>query len=82
MKMHAVELAQAQDCLFQLAARAHAGEPTLLTRHGQPYVAIVPADVLTGARPRARFTALRGSGKGLWAASPADSVVAMPDGWA
>jgi len=33
-------------------------------------------------RPRARFLALRGTGKGLWGASPADVGAELRDDWA
>ncbi|KQP13354.1 type II toxin-antitoxin system Phd/YefM family antitoxin [Pseudorhodoferax sp. Leaf265] len=63
----------------ELASRAHAGEPSLLTRHGEPYAAIVPLEMLAQARPRARFLALRGTGRGLWGALPANAVAELRD---
>lgn len=82
MTLHTVGLEQGRNTLPELASRAHAGEPSLLTRHGKPYAAIVSADMLTKSRPRARFLVLRGSGKGLWGASPADTVADLRDEWA
>jgi antitoxin (DNA-binding transcriptional repressor) of toxin-antitoxin stability system len=67
--------------LPELASRAHAGEPSLLTRHGKPYAAIVPPDVLNKAKRRARFLVLRGTGKGLWGPTPASEVAAIRDEW-
>lgn len=82
MTLHTVGLEQGRNTLPQLASRAHAGEPSLLTRHGKPYAAIVSADMLIKAQPRARFLALRGSGKGLWGPLPAATVADLRDEWA
>lgn len=38
--------------------------------------------MLAQVRPRTRFLALRGTGKGLWSASPADAVAELRDDWA
>lgn len=82
MALHTIGLEQGRNTLPELASRAHAGEPSLLTRHGKPYAAIVPPDMLTKARPRVRFLVLRGSGKGLWGALPGRTVAALRDEWA
>lgn len=74
MSLRTVGLEQGRNTLPELASRAHAGEPSLLTRHGKPYAAIVSPDVLMKAQPRSRFLSLRGSGKGLWGPSPAQTV--------
>jgi antitoxin (DNA-binding transcriptional repressor) of toxin-antitoxin stability system len=81
MVVHTVGLEVGRNTLPELASRAHAGEPSLLTRHGKPYAAIVPPDALNKARPRVRFLALRGTGKGLWGPSPAKAVAAIRDEW-
>ena len=81
MAVHTVGLEVGRSTLPELASRAHAGEPSLLTRHGKPYAAIVPPDALNKARPRVRFLALRGTGKGLWGPSPAKAVAEMRDEW-
>ncbi|GHC68298.1 hypothetical protein GCM10007320_00530 [Pseudorhodoferax aquiterrae] len=81
MTLHTVGLEQGRSTLPDLASRAHAGEPSLLTRHGKPYAAIVPPGMLAQARPRARFLALRGTGRGLWGASPAEAVAKLRDEW-
>ena len=82
MPIHTVGLEEGRNTLPRLASRAHAGQPSLLTRHGKPYAAIVSADALLKARPRTHFLALRGSGKGLWGALPAQAVAALRDEWA
>jgi antitoxin (DNA-binding transcriptional repressor) of toxin-antitoxin stability system len=81
MAVHTVGLEVGRSTLLELASRAHAGEPSLLTRHGKPYAAIVPPDVLNKARPRVRFLGLRGTGKGLWGPSPAKAVAEIRDEW-
>ena len=81
MALRTIGLEQGRSTLPQLASLAHAGEPSLLTRHGKPYAAIVSPDMLNKARPRARFLVLRGSGKGLWSQSPATEVAALRDEW-
>lgn len=81
MTVHTVGLEVGRNTLPELASRAHGGEPSLLTRHGKPYAAIVSPDVLNKAKPRVRFLALRGTGKGLWGPSPATAVAVMRDEW-
>jgi len=81
MPMHTIGLEQGRNTLPSLAARAHAGEPSLLTRHGRPYAAIVPPEMVTKSKPRPSFLALRGSGKGLWGASPSTSIKELRDEW-
>ncbi len=81
MALHTVGLQQGRNTLPELASRAHAGEASLLTRHGKPYAAIVPPDMVAKLRPRSRFLALRGSGKGLWGKDPAATVAAMRGEW-
>ncbi len=82
MPLHTVGLEEGRSTLPTLASRAHAGEPSLLTRHGKPYAAIVSPEMLLKVRPRISFLALRGSGKGLWSAAPARVVARLRDEWA
>ena len=82
MPLHTVGLEQGRNTLPELASRAHAGEPSLLTRHGKPYAAIVAADMLLKTtRPRVAFLTLRGSGKGLWGATPGQAIADARDEW-
>jgi antitoxin (DNA-binding transcriptional repressor) of toxin-antitoxin stability system len=81
MTLHTVGLEQGRNTLPELALRAHAGEPSLLTRHGKPYAAIVSSDVLLKARSGAQFLSLRGTGKGLWGKSPAQSIAESRNEW-
>ena len=79
MTPHTIGLAQARSAWSRLAAPAHAGEPVLLTRYGKPCAALVPTQMLVKPRPRVRFLALRGSGKGLWGDSPEQTLAASRD---
>jgi antitoxin (DNA-binding transcriptional repressor) of toxin-antitoxin stability system len=81
MSLRTVGLEEGRNTLPELASRAHAGEPSLLTRHGKPYAAIVPPELLMKVRPRTRFLALRGSGKGLWGTAPAQAIAASREEW-
>jgi antitoxin (DNA-binding transcriptional repressor) of toxin-antitoxin stability system len=81
MPLRTIGLEQGRSTLPELASRAHAGEPSLLTRHGKPYAAIVSAEVLIKARPRRRFLGLRGSGAGLWGPSAAGTIAELRDQW-
>ncbi|MBT2324109.1 hypothetical protein J7E62_17305 [Variovorax paradoxus] len=81
MPLHTIGLEQGRNTLPELASRAHSGEPSLLTRHGKPYAAIVSPDVLMKGRPRPRFLNLRGTGKGLWGKSPAKAIDHMRNEW-
>lgn len=77
-----VGLDEGRSKLPQLAALAHAGQSSLLTRHGKPFAALVAPEVLLAARPRTNFLALRGTGSGLWGPISSASVAALRDEWA
>ena len=81
MTLRTIGLERGRSTLPELASRAHAGEPSLLTRHGKPYAAIVSPDMLAKARPRSRFLALRGSGKGLWSTSASKESADLRSDW-
>ena len=82
MRVNTVGLEQGRSTLPDLAAQAHAGSPTLLTRHGKPWAAIVSPEVLEKSQQRrASFFALRGTGKGLWGDDPAKTIDEMRDEW-
>lgn len=81
MPIHTVGLEEGRNTLPQLAARAHMGQPSLLTRHGKPYAAIVSPDALTRGTVRTRFLSLRGSGKGLWGKLPAQAIAELRNDW-
>ena len=78
--MTTVGIEQGRNTLPQLALRAFGGEPCVLTKHGKPYVAIVPlAMVKRDQVGKSSFLDLRGSGKGLWGDAPAQMIADMRD---
>ena len=80
MPTRTVGLEEGRKQLPQLAALAHSGQGSLLTKHGKPYAAIVAPDLLLKARRRPSFLALRGTGKGLWG-KPAAHVARLREEW-
>ena len=75
-----VGIEQGRNTLPQLALRAFGGEPCVLTKHGKPYAAIVPLEMVQRAQLRkSSFSALRGTGKGLWGDTPAQMIADMRD---
>lgn len=68
--------------LPELLERAHSGSPTVITRHGKPYAAVVSVEVATTNRRGVSVLALKGSGAGLWGDDPARTIAAMRDEWA
>jgi prevent-host-death family protein len=64
--------------LIEQAAR---GEPTIITKHGKPYAALVPASYLGQNVARVDIRALRGSGKGLWGRSIKRTLRSMREEW-
>ncbi|MEO9148974.1 MAG: type II toxin-antitoxin system Phd/YefM family antitoxin [Burkholderiaceae bacterium] len=81
MRVNTVGIEQGRSNLPELAARANAGQPTLLTRHGKPWAAIVSPEVLRSTQHGVSFKSLRGSGPGLWEADPAATIAGMRDEW-
>jgi prevent-host-death family protein len=65
----------------ELIDRAHRGEPTIVTRHGVPWAAIVPIEE-AGPKDRvAGLVDLVGSGEGLWGDDPAETIEALRGEW-
>ena len=75
---------QARAQLPTLMAQAHAGQSSIITKHGKPYAAIVPVTDLAQARkrPEKGILNLQGSGKGLWGKKPAGTIAQLRDEWA
>ena len=76
-----IGLDEGRSTLPRLAALAHAGQASLLTRHGKPFAAIVAPEVLLASKPRPAFLVLRGSGRGLWGPSASAAVADLRDEW-
>lgn len=78
-KSYGAEEARAK--LPELLERASRGQATLITKHGRPYAAVVPAPKTLALKPRMSLLALAGSGKGLWGRGSSKAVHRMRDEW-
>ena len=72
---------QARKRFPTLVDEAARGNPILITKHGKPYAALVPAAALERKSGALDFLALRGTGKGLWGKSIRRSLNRMRDEW-
>jgi antitoxin (DNA-binding transcriptional repressor) of toxin-antitoxin stability system len=64
-----------------LLERASRGLPSVITKHGKVYAAIVPPHYLEHGRRRPDIRNLRGSGRGLWGKSIARTIARIRDEW-
>lgn len=84
MALKSLGLEQARASLPSLAAQAHAGQASIITKHGKPYAAIVPVAAVREphSNPRA-FLDLEGSaaGLGLWGSDVAGYIDTLRDEW-
>jgi len=78
-------LEQARIHLPAIVANAHAGIRSVITKHGKPYAAVVPhqeLEALQGSTSRpAGILSLRGTGRGLWGTSTAQTVAELRNEW-
>jgi prevent-host-death family protein len=72
---------QARKHFPALVDQAARGEATIITKHGKPYAALVPASYLAENKARVDIRALRGSGKGLWGRSIQRTIRSMREEW-
>ena len=81
--MNTLSIEASRRRLPELGAAAHRGETTLITRHGQPYAALVPVDQAEARRSLpVSLWALKGcAAGGLWGAQPARTVADLRDEW-
>ena len=56
--MHTMGIEQGRNTLPQLALRAFGGEPSVLTKHGKPYAAIVPLEMVKRAQVKPQLFSL------------------------
>ena len=70
---------EARTLLPELLERAHRGASTIITKRGKPYALLVPVRETAGHR--IPLMSLKGTGRGLWGAKPADSVAKLRDEW-
>ena len=71
---------EARQQLPAILSAAAAGRTTIITRHGRPVAAVVPAAAAKRVSA-ASLTALAGSGKGLWGSNSGKAVAALRDEW-
>ena len=71
---------QARKNLPALLEQASRGQPSVVTKHGRVYAAIVPAHYLR-LRRGPNILGLRGSGKGLWGRSVARTIQGLRTEW-
>ncbi len=68
--------------LPELVAAAHQGITTIITKHGQPYAALVPVSS-AGVKPGlpTSLLALKGSAVGLWGERSSRTIAELRDEW-
>lgn len=68
--------------LPELVAAAHQGITTVITKHGQPYAALVPVG-RAGIKPGlpTSLLALKGSAVGLWGKVSSRTIAELRDEW-
>lgn len=78
-------LEQARAQLPHIAAEAHAGHTSFITRHGKPVAAVVPVSVVktkqAGQIRKGGILALRGTGRTLWPEGAGQAVEQLRDEW-
>ncbi len=67
--------------LPELLEEAHQGSPTIITKHGRPYAALVPLTQSAPPRKGPSLLDLKGSGAGLWGPDSAQAVARLRDEW-
>jgi prevent-host-death family protein len=72
---------QARKQLPELIDRAARGMPTVITKHGTPVAAVVPASYVAQIVAKVDIRALRGTGKRLWGHSVKRALRTMRDEW-
>ena len=72
---------EARKRLPALLEQASRGQPSLVTKHGRDYAAIVPPHYLERRRGGPSLLALRGSGKGLWGRSAKRAIERIRREW-
>jgi prevent-host-death family protein len=78
-KTYGAEEARAK--LPELLERAHRGLPTVITKRGQPYAALVPPGDARAQQKVSTLMSLHGTGRGLWGADVAEAVARLRDEW-
>ena len=72
---------EARRQLPALVSEAAEGRVTVITRHGRPVAALVPADFITNNHSQLPIASVAGSGKGLWGKSSSRTIARLRDEW-
>jgi len=72
---------EARNQFSDLLAAAERGDSTIITKHGRPIAALVPADQCEPTHRQKPLVALRGSGRGMWGSDSSKTIAALRDEW-
>ncbi len=72
---------EARSHLPELLEDAHQGSPTIITKRGRPYAALVPLTQSAAPAKGPSLLDLKGSGAGLWGRHSARAVARLREEW-
>jgi prevent-host-death family protein len=72
---------EARNQLPELLAAAEKGRTTLITRHGRPVAALVPASAVDAVARQESLLPVAGSGRGLWGKDSRRRIGELRDEW-
>ncbi|HEX6097666.1 MAG TPA: type II toxin-antitoxin system prevent-host-death family antitoxin [Thermoanaerobaculia bacterium] len=72
---------EARNQFSELLAAAERGDATVITKHGRPITALVPADQYDETGDQKSLLSLRGTGRRLWSKRSLERVRALRDEW-
>ena len=72
---------EARTQLPELLEAAENGQSTIITRHGRPVAALMPAAAYSAAARQHSLMALAGSGRGLWGRRSMQAIARLRDEW-
>jgi len=72
---------EARNQMPALLDAAEKGVSTIITRHGRPVAALVPVDHFSAKDRQKPLLPLKGTGRGLWGKSSAQTIRSLRDEW-
>jgi prevent-host-death family protein len=72
---------EARNQLPDLLDAAEKGRSTIITRHGRPVAALIPAESYAAAARQQSLLSLAGSGAGLWGKDSIRTLRKLRDEW-
>jgi len=72
---------EARNQFSDLLAAAERGDSTIITKHGRPIAALVPADQHDQGERQQSILPLRGTGRGLWGRNSTATIRKLRDEW-